>query len=81
MHHLLDSRFAQIKTSAAYPCEIANVVYTHFGFLMEQKLHQRLSQFNSHLEWFILPAEVEERLFKAKSLSDIEEPTHKLIRQ
>ncbi len=69
----LDSRFAQIKTSAAFPCEIANVVYTHFGYKMEQKLHQRLRRFNSHLEWFVLPPEIEDRLFKAKSLGDIEE--------
>ena len=32
----LDLRFAQIKTSAAFPCEIANVVYTHFGYELEQ---------------------------------------------
>ena len=69
----LDSRFSQIKTSAAFPCKIANVVYTHFGYKVEQKLHQRLSQFNSHLEWFVLPLEIEDRLFKAKSLNDIEE--------
>lgn len=69
----LDSRFAQIKTSAALPCEIANVVYTHCGYHTEQKLHQRLSQFNSHLEWFVLPPEIEDRLFKAKSLNEIED--------
>jgi hypothetical protein len=69
----LDSRFAQIKTSSAFPCEIANVVYTHFGYTVEQKLHRRLRQFNSHLEWFVLPREIEERLFKARSLDDIEE--------
>jgi hypothetical protein len=34
----LDLRFAQIKTSAAFPCEIANVVYTHFGYELEQTL-------------------------------------------
>jgi hypothetical protein len=67
-----NSRFSQIKTSAALPCEIANVVHTHFGYRMEQKLHKRLSQFSSHLEWFVLPPEIEEILFKAKSLNDIE---------
>ncbi len=69
----LASRLAQIKTSAAFPCEIMNVVYTHFGYRMEQELHRRLSQYNSHLEWFVLPQEIEEVLFKAKSLNDIED--------
>jgi hypothetical protein len=69
----LDVRFAQIKTSAAFPCEIANVVYTHFGYELEQTLHQRLRRFNSHLEWFVLPPEIEARLFKAKSRNEIEE--------
>ena len=68
----LDLRFAQIKTSAAFPCEIANVVYTHSGYELEQTLHQRLRRFNSHLEWFVLPPEIEARLFKAKSRNDIE---------
>lgn len=69
----LDVRFAQIKTSAAFPCKIANVVYTHFGYELEQTLHQRLRRFNSHLEWFVLPPEIEARLFKAKSRNEIEE--------
>lgn len=69
----LNARFSQIKTSAALPCEIVNVVYTHFGYRVEQKLHRCLSQFNSHLEWFILPSEIEEILFKAKSCKDIED--------
>lgn len=69
----LDLRFAQIKTSAAFPCEIANVVYTHFGYELEQTLHQRLRRFNSHLEWFVLPSEIEARLFNAKSRNEIEE--------
>jgi hypothetical protein len=69
----LDLRFAQIKTSAAFPCEIANVVYTHFGYELEQTLHHRLRRFNSHLEWFILPPGVEARLFTAKSRNEIEE--------
>jgi hypothetical protein len=68
----LDSRFAQIKTSAAFPCEIANVVYTHFGYELEQTLHQRLRRFNSHLEWFVLPPEIEARLFSVKSRNEIE---------
>lgn len=68
----LDVRFAQIKTSAAFPCEIANVLYTHFGYELEQKLHRQLRRFNSHLEWFVLPPEIEARLFKVKSRNDIE---------
>jgi hypothetical protein len=68
----LDQRFAQIKTSAALPCEIMNVVYTHHGISLERILHQALAKYNTHLEWFILPARIEKMLFSAKSVKDIE---------
>jgi hypothetical protein len=68
----LDGRFAQIKTSAALPCRIENVVYTHHGKTLERKLHQALARYNSHLEWFVLPSRIEEMLFAAKSVGDIE---------
>ena len=68
----LDQRFAQIKTSAVLPCVIENVVYTHHGRSLERKLHQTFADYNSHLEWFILPSEIERMLFAAKSVEDIE---------
>jgi hypothetical protein len=68
----LDQRIAQIKTSAALPCEIVNVVYTHHGKILERKLHQALDHHNSHLEWFILPSKIEKMLLSAKSAEDIE---------
>jgi len=68
----LDSRLAQIRTSAAFPCAVANVIYTHFGRQLEQRLHRCLRRFNTHLEWFDLPPHVEEILFRAKSRKDIE---------
>ena len=68
----LDRRFAQIKTSASVACEIENVVYTHQGRELERKLHQALASYNSHLEWFVLPPNIEDMLFVAKSVKDIE---------
>jgi len=68
----LDQRFAQIKTSAALPCEIENVVYTHRGKTLERRLHQALADYNNHLEWFVLPSRIERMLFAAKSVEDIE---------
>ena len=68
----LDQRFAQIKTSAALPCKIESVVYTHYGKMLERKLHQAFADYNNHLEWFVLPTEIEEMLFAAKSARDIE---------
>jgi hypothetical protein len=68
----LDNRLAQIKTSAAAPCTLANVVYTHHGRTLERKLHKTLARYNSHLEWFVLPPRIENELFAAKSVEDIE---------
>lgn len=68
----LDRRFAQIKTSAAVACKIENVVYTHHGRTLERKLHRSLAPYNSHLEWFVLPPNIENMLFAAKSVEDIE---------
>ena len=68
----LDRRFAQIKTSAAVACKIENAVYTHHGRTLERKLHQSLAFYNSHLEWFVLPPSIENMLFVAKSVEDIE---------
>ena len=68
----LDRRLAQIKTSASGSCTIENVVYTHHGMRLERKLHQCLSQYRSHLEWFHLPEDIERMLLAAKSTNDIE---------
>lgn len=68
----VERRFAQIKTSAPQPCTIENVVYTHYGELLERKLHHALAEYNTHLEWFDLPPRIEELLFKAKNREDIE---------
>jgi hypothetical protein len=68
----LKRRFAQIKTSAPDTCEIMNVVYTHHGKKLERKLHKALARYNTHMEWFILPPSLEERLFSAKSVEDVE---------
>jgi hypothetical protein len=65
-------RFAQIKTSAAVACKIENVVYTHHGRILENKLHKSLACYNSHLEWFVLPPKIEKMLFTAKRVEDIE---------
>jgi len=74
----LEKRFAQIRTSASQPCKIENVVYTHFGEILERKLHHTLAEYNTHLEWFVLPPWVEEILFNAKSKMDIERFVHQL---
>jgi hypothetical protein len=68
----LEKRLAQIRTSAPQPCKIENVVYTHYGELLERKLHRALAEYNTHLEWFDLPPKIAELLFKAKSRKDIE---------
>lgn len=68
----LERRFAQIKTSAPAACRIENVIYTHHGRKLERKLHKALVLYNSHLEWFVLPPNIENMLFSAKSVEDIE---------
>ena len=68
----LDKRFSQIRTSASLPCTIKNVVYCHHGYVLERKLHKALARYKSHLEWFMLPPELERTLFAAKSSGDIE---------
>ena len=76
----LDQRFAQIKTSAAFPCKIENVVYTHHGKTLERKLHKALADFQTHLEWFVLPLEIEKMLLKAKSVGEIENAVESVIK-
>lgn len=68
----LERRFAQIKTSASDACKIESVVYTHHGRRMEQKLHKALAPYNTHLEWFQLPTEIENMLFAAKTINELE---------
>jgi hypothetical protein len=68
----LERRFAQIKTSASGLCRIENVIYTHHGRKLERALHLALAPYNSHLEWFVLPLNLEKMLFSAKSLAEIE---------
>jgi hypothetical protein len=68
----LDRRFAQIKTSAASSCIIENVIYTHHGRKLERELHRALVRYNTHLEWFVLPQKIENILFAAKCIEDVE---------
>jgi hypothetical protein len=68
----LDRRFAQTKTSAAVACKIENVVYTSHGKKLKRKLYKYLSPYNSHLECFVLPPQIEIMLLAAKSGEDIE---------
>ena len=77
----LSQRFAQIKTSAAFRCKVENVVYTQHGRVLERKLHQALSRFNTHLEWFVLPPGIEKMLFAAKSVGDIENVLMQIIEE
>jgi hypothetical protein len=68
----LEKRLAQIRTSAPQPCKVENVVYTHYGELLERKLHRALTAYNTHLEWFDLPPKIAKLLFEAKSKKDFE---------